>query len=74
MSHWIGSAVPPASSISLAAEKIVPGSFGFTSAVLAAIAIRAPSCAARNAIAKPIPREPPVIKILFPASDIIYLS
>ena len=38
--------------------------------VFAAIAIEAPSRAARNAIAKPIPREPPVMKILFPANDI----
>ena len=49
---------------------IVPGSFGFGSDVFAAIAIDAPSLAARNAIAKPIPRDPPVMKILFPASDI----
>ena len=70
MSHWIGNALPPAASISLAAENIVPGNFGLASVVLAAIAMLAPSRAARSAIAKPIPREPPVINIRFPASDI----
>ena len=45
-------------------------SFGFGSEVLAAIAIDAPSLAARSAMAKPMPRDPPVIKILFPANDI----
>ena len=70
ISHWIGRAVPPAASISFAAEKIVPGNFGFSSAVFAAIAMLAPSAAARSAIASPIPREPPVMNILFPASDI----
>ena len=66
--------MPPAASISFAAEKIVPGSFGLASAVFAAIAMSAPSWAARKAMAKPIPREPPVIKMRFPASDIIYPS
>ena len=73
-SHWIGNAVPPAASISAAAEKIVPGSFGLTSAVFAAIATDAPSAAARSAIAKPIPREPPVMKIRFPARLTMILS
>ena len=58
--------------ISLAAVWIVPGSFGFGSLVLAAIAIIAPSFAALIAIAKPMPLEPPVIKIFFPAR-LIYL-
>ena len=35
----------------------------FSSVVLAAITILAPSLAALLAIANPIPREPPVIKI-----------
>ena len=63
----MGSAVPPAASISVAAVKIVPGRLEWGSAVFAAIATLAPSRAARNAIAKPIPRDPPVIKIRFPA-------
>ena len=49
----------------------MPGSFGCASVVFAAIAIDAPSWAALNAIAKPMPREPPVINIRLPASDII---
>ena len=59
-------ALPPAASISFAAVKIVPGNFGWASAVFAAIAIDAPSFAARNAIASPMPREPPVTKIFLP--------
>ena len=62
----MGRATPPAASISFAAVKIVPGNLGFGSAVFAAIAMEAPSAAARRAIAKPIPREPPVTKIRFP--------
>ena len=53
---------------------MVPGSFGFASPVLAAIAICAPSLAIRFAISKPIPREPPVINTLLPASDMVSLS
>ena len=49
---------------------MVPGNFGLGSDVLAAIAIDAPSRAARSAIANPIPRDPPVIKMRFPSSDI----
>jgi hypothetical protein len=45
---------------------MLDGSFGFGSAVFAAIATDAPSAAARRAIARPIPRDPPVIKILLP--------
>ena len=74
MSHWRASALPPAASISAAAVKIVPGSFGFGSAVFAAIAIEAPSAAALNAIARPIPRYPPVMKMRFPDRDITYPS
>ncbi|CAB4540275.1 unannotated protein [freshwater metagenome] len=48
----------------------MPGSFGCASAVFAAIAIDAPSFAALSAIAKPIPREPPVTKIRLPLRDI----
>ena len=57
---------------------MVPGSFGLGSEVFAAIAIDAPSRAARNAIARPIPRDPPVIKIFLPDKSpvivIAYLS
>src|SRR5580658_7613906 len=49
---------------------MVPCSFGCGSAVFAAIAILAPSCAARSAIASPLPREAPVMNRVFPASDI----
>lgn len=43
----------------------MPGSFGWGSAVLAAITIFAPSRAAFKAIAFPMPREAPVMKIVF---------
>ncbi|MEO1112390.1 MAG: SDR family NAD(P)-dependent oxidoreductase, partial [Pseudomonadota bacterium] len=48
-----GRAFPPAASISSAAVKIVPSSLGCGSAVLAAMAMLAPSCAALSAIALP---------------------
>ena len=60
-SQTSGRATPPASSISWAAVNIVPGNLGCGSAVLAAMAIFAPSAAAFLAIAKPIPLLPPVI-------------
>jgi len=47
---------------------MVPGNFGCGSAVFAATIILAPSRAAFNAIALPIPREAPVINIVRPAS------
>ena len=59
MSPTIGSAFPPAASISSAAVNTVPGSFGCGSAVLAISATFAPSCAARSAICSPIPRLAP---------------
>src|SRR6202044_367339 len=49
---------------------MVPASFGWGSAVFAAIAILAPSRAARSAIASPMPREAPVMNRVLPASDI----
>src|ERR1700683_2237195 len=49
---------------------MVPVSFGCGVAVLAAMAMLAPSRAARNAIASPMPREAPVMNRVFPASDI----
>src|ERR1043165_3675715 len=72
-STTIGSALPPAASISAAAVWIVPGSFGCGVSVLAAIAMFAPSRAARNAIARPIPREAPVMNSVFPLSDMANL-
>src|ERR1700757_4617476 len=45
---------------------MVPGSFGWGSAVLAATAMLAPSRAARSAIARPMPRLAPVMKRVFP--------
>ena len=59
MSPTIGSALPPAASISSAAVNTVPGSRGFGSAVLAISATLAPSRAARRPISRPIPRLPP---------------
>ena len=44
---------------------------GWGVSVLAAIAILAPSFAARNAIAKPIPRVAPVMKRVFPLKVVI---
>lgn len=45
---------------------MVPGNFGWGSAVLAAITMFAPSLAAFNAIALPIPRLPPVMNKVSP--------
>src|SRR6516164_4011958 len=49
---------------------MVPSSLGCGSTVFAAIAIFAPSAAALSAIARPIPREPPVMKRVLPCKDI----
>src|SRR5512139_1457662 len=68
MSICRGSAFPPASSTSRAAEWMVPGSVGWATAVFAARTTFAPSAAARSAIAFPIPRLPPVMNIVFPLS------
>ena len=60
MSPTIGSAWPPAASISSAAVKTVPGETRYCgSPVVAISATLAPSRAARSAISKPIPRLPP---------------
>src|SRR5215218_9833321 len=45
---------------------MVPGSLGWGSAVLAAMATLAPSAAARSAIALPMPRLPPVMNRVLP--------
>ena len=50
---------------------IVPGSLGCGSSVLAAIVTLAPSRAARNAIASPMPRDPPEMKSVLPLSDML---
>src|SRR5215467_11765009 len=63
------SARPPAASMSAAAVWMVPGSFGWGVSVFAAIATLAPSRAARNATASPIPREAPVMKSVLPLRD-----
>ena len=52
-----------------AAVWMVPGSFGCGVSVLAAIAIFAPSRAARSAMASPMPREAPVMNNVLPLSD-----
>src|SRR5262249_61979775 len=49
---------------------MVPLSFGCGSTVFAAMAIFAPSAAALRAIARPIPREPPVMNRGLPFNDI----
>src|SRR3954463_10425339 len=67
MSPTIGSAWPPASSIASAAVYTVPSSLGWGSAVLAIRATLAPSRAARTAIARPMPREAPEMKRVWPA-------
>ena len=48
---------------------MVPGNLGLGSAVLAAMAILAPSRAARSAMASPMPRLPPVMKSVLPERD-----
>lgn len=70
MSQTKGNARPPARSISSAAVKIVPGSFGWGAFVLAAIATFAPSFAARSAIARPIPRLAPLMKSVLPFKEV----
>src|SRR5215469_148195 len=49
---------------------MVPSSLGCGSTVFAAMAILAPSAAALRAIARPIPREPPVMNRVLPFNDI----
>src|SRR5690606_17703191 len=52
----------PASSTARAAVWMVPGSFGLATSDLAAITTFAPSRAARRAMARPMPREAPVMR------------
>src|SRR5580693_9121187 len=70
MSPTTGSARPPASSICAAAVYTVPSSAGCGSAVLAISATLAPSRAARSAMARPMPRLPPEMNKVLPASVI----
>src|SRR5262249_3680709 len=56
-----GNAFPPALVIWSAAVKMVPGNLGCGLSVFAAITMLAPSRAARNAIARPMPRDAPVM-------------
>ena len=65
-SPTIGSARPPAASMASAAEWTVPSSFGCGVSVFAMSAMFAPSRAARSAIARPMPRLPPDIRMVFP--------
>src|ERR1700684_3743119 len=53
---------------------MVPLSFGCGSAVFAAMATLAPSRAARNAIASPMPRLPPDTNSVLPLSSVIAVS
>jgi len=53
---------------------MVPGSFGWGSAVFAAITMFAPSLAAFRAILFPIPLEAPVIKIVRPANFLLNIA
>src|SRR5271165_1052614 len=61
-----GSALPPAFSISSAAEWMVPGSLGLGSAVFAAMTTLAPSRAALSPMARPMPRDAPVMNRVLP--------
>src|SRR5260370_34424002 len=68
LSALIGSALPPASSISLASR------FAFSSELKSVNATAAPSEASRLTIPSPIPREPPVTRATLPANDRPYFS
>ncbi|KAG1445998.1 hypothetical protein G6F57_017432 [Rhizopus arrhizus] len=66
MSHCRARPGPPAAAPAPAARWMVPGSFGVGTDDWAAMATLAPSRAARNAMARPMPREPPVMKSVLP--------
>src|SRR5438046_2965287 len=53
---------------------MVPSSLGCGVAVLAAMAMLAPSRAARSAIASPMPRDAPVMNSVLPLSDMFGLA
>src|SRR5690606_16538671 len=65
--------LPPAASICSAAVWIVPSSFGCGVSVLASSTMFAPSAAARRAIASPMPRLPPDMRMVLPARVLMFL-
>ena len=67
-SPTMASADPPAASICAAAVCTVPSREAWAVPVLAMIATLAPSAAARRAMARPIPRLPPLIRMVLPFS------
>ena len=69
MSHWIPRALPPASSISLQAVAMVPGSLGWGVTVLAKITILAPSLANLFPMANPIPLDAPLMTTVSPLAS-----
>src|SRR3546814_7267192 len=73
MSQRIASACPPAARTASAALWMVPGNFGLGTSDFAAITTLAPSRAARSAIARPMPREAPVMNAAFPCREDIAL-
>src|SRR5690606_26674892 len=74
MSHFSARPRPPAASTASAALWMVPGSFGLGTADLAAMATLAPSRAARRAMARPMPREAPVMNRVLPARLVMRVS
>src|SRR5580700_10785530 len=68
LSALIGSALPPAASISLTSR------FALSSELKYVNATAAPSDASRLTIPSPIPREPPVTRATLPANDRPYFS
>src|SRR6266852_6631588 len=68
LSALIGSALPPAASISLASR------FAFSSELKYVNATAAPSEASRLTIPSPIPLEPPVTRATLPINDRPYFS
>ncbi|MCY1463480.1 hypothetical protein D9M71_813820 [compost metagenome] len=66
MSHFNAKPWPPAAFTASAALWMVPGNFGLGTEDLAAMATLAPSRAARSAMARPIPREAPVMNRVLP--------
>ena len=66
MSMAIGPARPPPATISSATVWIVPGSLGLGSSVFEAMAMLAPSAAARSAMSRPLPRLAPVMNRVLP--------
>src|SRR5690606_6973298 len=74
MSHFNARPRPPAALTASAALWMVPGSFGLGTEDLAAMATLAPSRAARRAMARPMPREAPVMNRVLPARSAMGVS